>query len=300
MRVLPVRRLAVSALGAALLLGVTAPAVLAADVGSAPERTRSAAPVPGADALQAQLKGLGDLGGVLKPVTELLDAVLKADDGRLSADRAAELGKAVRDAIDKARASAPATPPAAVSPVVPPVVLPVAPPVVPPVDPAAPAVPPAAPAVPPAADAPAVPSAPSLPSVPATPAAPVVPAAPAVPLVPAAPPAAQSAVTLPAFDRGPVRPVGTVAADPVSDALTTLQTAVDSLLEAATSGDLAQVLPAANGVVAGLVQFVGATLLGSGLPAPLAVPPVAPSAELPVTPATDTLPVRPPAAAPGR
>ncbi|MDX3153740.1 hypothetical protein PV413_40750 [Streptomyces scabiei] len=135
MRVLPVRRLAVSALGAALLLGVTAPAVLAADVGSAPERARSAAPVPGADALQAQLKGLGDLGGVLKPVTELLDAVLKADDGRLSADRAAELGKAVRDAIDKARTSAPATPPAAVSPVVPPVVLPVAPPVVPPVAP---------------------------------------------------------------------------------------------------------------------------------------------------------------------
>ncbi|GAQ63271.1 hypothetical protein [Streptomyces scabiei] len=297
MRVLPVRRLAVSALGAALLLGVTAPAVLAADVGSAPERTRSAAPVPGADALQAQLKGLGDLGGVLKPVTELLDAVLKADDGRLSADRAAELGKAVRDAIDKARASAPATPPAAVPPGVPPVVLPVAPPVVPPV---ALPVDPTAPAVPPAADAPTVPAAPSLPSVPASPAAPVVPAAPALPLVPAAPPAAQSAVTLPAFDRGPVRSVGTVAADPVSDALTTLQTAVDSLLEAATSGDLAQVLPAANGVVAGLVQFVGATLLGSGLPAPLAVPPVAPSAELPVTPATDTLPVRPPAAAPGR
>ncbi|MEU1551695.1 hypothetical protein ABZ517_03095 [Streptomyces scabiei] len=297
MRVLPVRRLAVSALGAALLLGVTAPAVLAADVGSAPERTRSAAPVPGADALQAQLKGLGDLGGVLKPVTELLDAVLKADDGRLSADRAAELGKAVRDAIDKARASAPATPPAAVPPGVPPVVLPVAPPVVPPV---ALPVDPAAPAVPPAADAPTVPAAPSLPSVPASPAAPVVPAAPALPLVPAVPPAAQSAVTLPAFDRGPVRSVGTVAADPVSDALTTLQTAVDSLLEAATSGDLAQVLPAANGVVAGLVQFVGATLLGSGLPAPLAVPPVAPSAELPVTPATDTLPVRPPAAAPGR
>ncbi|WEH17870.1 hypothetical protein [Streptomyces sp. VNUA24] len=296
MRVLPVRRLAASALGAALLLGVTAPAVLAADVGSAPERARSAAPVPGADAIRAQLKGLGDLGGVLKPVTELLDAVLKADDGRLSADRAAELGKAVRDAIDKARTSAPATPPAAV----PPVVLPVAPPVDPPVTlPADPA----PPVVPPAADAPTVPSAPSLPSVPAAPvvpaapAAPVVPAAPAVPLVPAAPPAAQSAVTLPAFDREPMR---SVAADPVSDALTALQTAVDSLIEAATSGDLAQVPPAVDGVVAGLVRFVGATLLGSGLPAPLAVPPVAPSAELPVTPATDTLPVRPPAAAPGR
>jgi hypothetical protein len=279
MRVLPVRRLAVSAVCATLLLGVTAPAVLAADAGSAPERARSAAPVPGADALQAQLKGLGDLGGVLQPVTDLLDAVLKADDGRLSADRAAELGKAVRDAIGKARASAPATPPAAV----PPVMLPVAPPAALPVDPAAPA-------VPPAADAPMLPSAPSLPSVPAAPA----------PVVPAAPPAAQSAVTLPAFDLGPVRPVGTAAADPVSDTLTALQTAVDSLLEAATAGDPAQVLPAVNHVVAGLVQFVGATLLSSGLPAPVAVPPAVPSAELPVTPATDTLPVQPPAAVPGR
>ncbi|MDW8804981.1 hypothetical protein P1P68_09320, partial [Streptomyces scabiei] len=125
-------------------------------------------------------------------------------------------------------------------------------------------------------------------------------AAPAAPEVPAAPPAAQSAVTLPAFDRGPVRSVGTVAADPVSDALTALQAAVDSLLKAATSGDLAQVLPAVNGVVAGLVQFIGATLLGSGLPAPLAVPPVQSSAELPLTPATDTLPVQPPTTAPGR
>jgi hypothetical protein len=275
MRVLPVRRLAVSAVCATLLLGVTAPAVLAADAGSAPERARSAAPVPGADALQAQLKGLGDLGGVLQPVTDLLDAVLKADDGRLSADRAAELGKAVRDAIDKARASAPATPPAAVPPVALPVAPPPAPPVALPVDPAAPV-------VPPAADAPTAPSAPSLPSEPSAPSAP------------------QSAVTLPAFDRGPVRSLGTGTAAPVSDALTVLQTAADGLLTAATSGDLASVLPAANAVVAGLVQLIGVTLLDSGLPAPLALPPVQPSADLPVTPAADTLPVQPPAAAPGR
>ncbi|HSX98626.1 MAG TPA: hypothetical protein VLG91_14715, partial [Streptomyces sp.] len=141
MRVLPARRLAVSALCATILLGVTAPAVLAADAESARERARSAAPVPGADALQAQLKGLGDLGGVLKPVTDLLDAVLKADNGQLSADRAAELGKAVRKAIGQAKAGAPA---------VPPVALPVNP---------------AAPAVPPAATTPTVPSVPAAPSV---------------------------------------------------------------------------------------------------------------------------------------
>jgi hypothetical protein len=105
---------------------------------------------------------------------------------------------------------------------------------------------------------------------------------------------------LPAFDRGPVRSLGTGTAAPVSDALTVLQTAADGLLTAATSGDLASVLPAANAVVAGLVQLIGVTLLDSGLPAPLALPPVQPSADLPVTPAADTLPVQPPAAAPGR
>ena len=125
MRALPARRLAVPALCATLLLGVTAPAALAADAGPTRDRARSAsAPVPGADALLTQLKGLGDLGGVLKPVTDLLDAVLKADNGQLSAEQVATLGKAVQEAIDKARATAPATPPAAL-----------------PVDPAAPAVP---------------------------------------------------------------------------------------------------------------------------------------------------------------
>ncbi|MCC9704147.1 hypothetical protein E4N62_02015 [Streptomyces sp. MNU76] len=87
------------------------------------DRARSAAaPVPGADALLTQLKGLGDLGGVLKPVTDLLDAVLKADNGQLSAEQAASLGKAVQEAIDKAKAAAPATPPAAlpVDPAAPP------------------------------------------------------------------------------------------------------------------------------------------------------------------------------------
>ncbi|MEH0633782.1 MULTISPECIES: hypothetical protein [Streptomyces] len=282
MRVLPARRLAVSALCATLLLGVTAPAALAADVESARERARSAAPVPGADALQDQLKGLGDLGGVLKPVTDLLDAVLEADNGQLSADRAAELGKAVRNAINRAKAGAPVT-----SPAVPPVAQPVVPP---------------APAVPPAATTPTAPSVPpattpTVPSVPAAPSLPSVPTAPAAPVVPAAP---QQAVTLPAFDRALVSPAGSVAANPVTDALTALQKAVDTLLKAVTSGDLGQVLPAVNSVVAGLVQLIGSILLGSGLPAPVALPAVQPPAELPVTPSTDTVPVQPPAVPPVR
>ncbi|MDX2740861.1 hypothetical protein PV400_36970, partial [Streptomyces caniscabiei] len=155
MRALPARRLAVPALCATLLLGVTAPAALAADVESTRDRARSAAaPVPGADALLTQLKGLGDLGGVLKPVTDLLDAALKADNGQLSAEQAAELGKAVRDAIDKAKAAAPATPPAAL-----------------PADPAVPTLP----------DAPAVPAAPAVPDAPAVPVTPAVPATPPAP-----------------------------------------------------------------------------------------------------------------------
>ncbi|WP_327743848.1 hypothetical protein OHO28_18505 [Streptomyces europaeiscabiei] len=262
MRVLPARRLAVSALCATLLLGVSAPAALAADVESARDRARSAAPVPvpvpGADAeaLQAQLKGLGDLGGVLKPVTDLLDAVLKADNGRLPADQAAKLGKAVQDAIAKAKAEAPVTPPA-----VPPAALPA--------DPAAPAVP----STPPSATTPTVPGAPVVPSVPAAP---------------------QQAVTLPAFDRGLAQPAGRSAADPVTDALTALQVAVDTLLKAVASGDPAQVLPAVTGVVNSLVKLIAATLLGSNLPAPAALPPVQTPADPAVTPPTDALPEAPP------
>ncbi|MFM9693599.1 hypothetical protein [Streptomyces europaeiscabiei] len=258
MRVLPARRLAVSALCATLLLGVSAPAALAADVESARDRARSAAPVPSVDSLQSQLKGLGALGGVLKPVTDLLDAVVKADNGRLSDDQAAKLGKAVQDAITKAKAEAPVVPPVAL-----------------PADPAAPAVP----NTPPSATTPTVPGAPVVPSV---------------PVVPSDPAAPQQAVTLPAFDRGLAQPVGRTAADPVTDALTALQAAVDTLLKAVASGDSAQVLPAVTGVVNSLVELIAATLLGSGLPAPAAVPPVQTPTDPAVTPPTNALPEAPP------
>src|SRR4051794_35163090 len=105
MRVLPVRRLASSALCASLLLGIAAPAAMAADSDSTRGRTHAAAPVPGADALLAQVKTLGDIGGVLTPVTDLLNAVLKADSGQLSAADATKLGDAVKDAIAKVTAA---------------------------------------------------------------------------------------------------------------------------------------------------------------------------------------------------
>ncbi|MFE6483439.1 hypothetical protein ACFVGN_10965 [Streptomyces sp. NPDC057757] len=137
MRVLPARRIACSALCATLLLGIAAPAAMAADGDRARGHSSAvAAPVPGADALLAQVQSLADIGTVLTPVTDLLNAALKADNGQLSADEAAKHGQAVKEAIAKLAAAAPVAPPAAV------------------------------PAVPAAPALPAVPAAPALPGLP--------------------------------------------------------------------------------------------------------------------------------------
>ncbi|MFI6205151.1 hypothetical protein ACIBAI_01965 [Streptomyces sp. NPDC051041] len=119
MRALPARRIASSALCAALLVGITGPAAMAAD--SAREHGRAASAgtrLPGADARPAVAAELDRSG--LAPVADLLTAVLEEDGGRLSPREAEELGAAARaalaDAVAKARArsaaptaSAPAT-----------------------------------------------------------------------------------------------------------------------------------------------------------------------------------------------
>ncbi|MEU8588060.1 hypothetical protein AB0C59_13845 [Streptomyces sp. NPDC048664] len=105
MRDLPVRRLASSALCAVLVLGTAGSAAVAADT-SPRGRTEVTAPVGSVDGLRARIRDLADAGGVVPPVADLLNAVLKAHDGRLPADRAAKLGKAVRDAIAKASGTA--------------------------------------------------------------------------------------------------------------------------------------------------------------------------------------------------
>ncbi|MEW2115172.1 hypothetical protein AB0945_08260 [Streptomyces sp. NPDC005474] len=164
MRALPARRIASTALCATFLLGIGAPAALAADGDAARERGHAAsqAPVPNADTVLAQVKSLGDLGGVMTPVTDLLNAVLKADNGQLSMDEATKLGDTVKEAITAASPAAPA-------PAIPPVSLPTTP------------------------ATPATPAAPALPTTPALPATPAVPAKPAVPVA--------SASTLPAPDK---------------------------------------------------------------------------------------------------
>ncbi|MFE3169346.1 hypothetical protein [Streptomyces sp. NPDC059224] len=230
MRALPARRLASTALCALLLAGTTGPAAVAAD--SAHERThaKSQAPVPGADALLAQVESLGNLGTVLKPVTDLLDTVLAADDGQLTPDQATQLGDAVKAAIAQVTAAAPAP-------------------------------------------APAVPATPALPSVPALPSA-----AQSTPAVPAAFPAPAAAQAKGLGDTPGVK-------DLAGDALTALQTAVDKLLKAATSGDAGQVVPTATAVVTGLVDLLVAILLGGGLPDLPSLP------AAPGPPSTPSLPV---------
>ncbi|MGA5500960.1 hypothetical protein [Streptomyces umbrinus] len=281
MRALPARRIAAPALCATLLLGIAGPAAVAADHDSTRDARSIAAkaPVPGADALLAQVKSLGDVGGVLTPVTDLLNAVLKADNGQLPAADAAKLADAVKAAIAKASAAAPAagalTPPVKAErdqavPTAPPT--PTAP--AKPAAPTAPAVPsvPAKPAVPAAPDTATSPVVPSTPTTPTTPAKPA-PATPVTPVTPVAPPAALPEVPkLPAapalpLPSGAERAVAEVPLDLKADALKALQAAVDSLVKAATSGDVAGVAAAALAVVTGLVNVVVATVLGGGLPA---------------------------------
>ncbi|MZD04588.1 hypothetical protein GTW43_05755 [Streptomyces sp. SID5785] len=111
MSAFPVRPLAGTLLCASLLIGAAAPVLAAGPATEPASRTDVAsAPVPGADALLAQTKTLHDTGGVLTPVTELLDAVLKADDGKLSAADATKHADAVKAAIAAAAAKAPAAP----------------------------------------------------------------------------------------------------------------------------------------------------------------------------------------------
>ncbi|EPH40397.1 hypothetical protein ABT390_11910 [Streptomyces aurantiacus] len=109
MRALPVRRIATSVLCSALLIGTAGPVYAVAKDDTARKAAQSApqAPVPGADALLAQVKSLGDIAGVLKPVTDLLNDVLKAPDGKLPAADLTKHTDAIKSALDAAKAAAP-------------------------------------------------------------------------------------------------------------------------------------------------------------------------------------------------
>ncbi|MFF7452496.1 MULTISPECIES: hypothetical protein [unclassified Streptomyces] len=114
MRAPSARRLASAAISATLLIGIAAPAAVAVDHEPQHERAMTGAkdPVQGAEALLGQVKTLGDLVAVLKPVTEVLDTVLNAKDG-ISPAQATQLLKTVQNAIAAATAQAPAPVPQA-------------------------------------------------------------------------------------------------------------------------------------------------------------------------------------------
>lgn len=97
MRALPARRIALGALCAALLAGVTGPAAMAAD--TRPTPTEPFAQVRTVDAREHGLT----------PVVDLLNAVIEADDGRLPAEEARRLGDAARAALAEPAADDPAT-----------------------------------------------------------------------------------------------------------------------------------------------------------------------------------------------
>ncbi|MDT0612817.1 hypothetical protein [Streptomyces lancefieldiae] len=100
MPALPARRIALGACCAALLVGITGPAAVAAD----PVRERT----PGASshALLVQVRSLDAHAGELAPVVDLLEAVLAADGGHLSSAEAKRLGEAAREALEEAAAKA--------------------------------------------------------------------------------------------------------------------------------------------------------------------------------------------------
>lgn len=124
MRALSVRRIATSAICATFLLGVTAPTAMAAD--TARERTRESAPASDPAALQSQVKQLATISSVVAPVTELQDAVLKAENSPLSAAELTRLGDAAKAAI-AAAAATPMTPADPATPSAPGVTTPTAP-----------------------------------------------------------------------------------------------------------------------------------------------------------------------------
>ncbi|GAA2661624.1 hypothetical protein [Streptomyces vastus] len=109
MRAPSARRIATTALCATFLIGVTAPTAMAAD--TARESTRESAPANDAATLQSQVQQLGTVSSVVAPVTELQNAVLKAqaENSQLSAAEVTRLGDAAKAAIAAAAAN-PVTP----------------------------------------------------------------------------------------------------------------------------------------------------------------------------------------------
>ncbi|CAM5312827.1 hypothetical protein STAFG_1408 [Streptomyces afghaniensis 772] len=96
---LPARRIASSALCAALLVGITGPVAMAADSARGHAHVAPDTRLPGADRRLAQIEKLN--WGELTPVADLLNAVLRSN-GRLPAAEARKLGAEAKAALAEA------------------------------------------------------------------------------------------------------------------------------------------------------------------------------------------------------
>ncbi|MET8075640.1 hypothetical protein [Streptomyces sp. NPDC005303] len=241
MRGLPARRIASCALCAALLVAVAGPTAAAAERDSAADRVEAAAhapvPVPDADVLRPQVEALAGLGGVLTPVTDLLNTVLKADDGQLSAEQAAKLGDAVKSAFAKitgeVASAAAVTPPDTGMSTTPST---------------------AAPST--AAPGTAAPS-----TAPST-------STPSTSTGGTTTPSSSLQLTLIQNRDDAEARSGKASADLLDDVIDALGKAVDALLAAVTSGEATQVESTLPAVISALVDTVAATMVGTELPAP--------------------------------
>ncbi|GAA2395941.1 hypothetical protein [Streptomyces coeruleofuscus] len=104
---LPARRIASSALCAALLVGITGPVAMAADSARGHAHVAPDARLPGADARLAQIAKLN--GGELTPVADLLNAVLDSN-GLLPPAEARKLGAEAKAALAEVAAKDARTP----------------------------------------------------------------------------------------------------------------------------------------------------------------------------------------------
>lgn len=112
MRSLVSSRAAAAAVCAALVLG-TAGTAVATTVHESPARAGAevaVAPVADVEALQQQTQTLRSLSGAITPVTDLLDAVLKAENGRLPAADVQKHQAAIKKALEDVRKVAQANP----------------------------------------------------------------------------------------------------------------------------------------------------------------------------------------------
>ncbi|MCX4779753.1 hypothetical protein [Streptomyces sp. NBC_01264] len=235
--------------------------------------------IPGTEALLAQVQSLGGVGGLLKPVTDLLAAVLKSPDGKIPEADLAAFKEKIEAALAELKKTLPAAPalPVPVPPVDAPN-LPVDPPKLP-VE--APKLPVEAPKLP--VEAPALPvEAPKLPVE-----APKLPVE--APKLPVDAPKLPVALPVAAHKAKPA--VGPL--DLATGAIDKLKASVDGLTKAAgPCGCSTDAKAKATDVVTDLVAALVALLTGLGLPGlpPLPVP--APPLPVPAPPLPVPLPVQ--------